>query len=199
MSFVKPEHYAAVRELLAEEDTTLTELLPGVTVHGMDVGKWLARQREHAVWQALLPQQRERLEQLGITALAAPKDAPAKARGGAGSAFERGVEALRQYRLQEGHLTVPRIHVETLPDGTQVKLGVFLSNTKTRRAKLTEERRKILAGLGLDWATGTGRAVGIMRAMDDARDVLTEDEINDLLDGDRDAGWDADDEYEWVR
>lgn len=38
-----------------------------------------------------------------------------------------------------------------------------------------------------------------MRAMDDARDVLTEDEINDLLDGDRDAGWDADDEYEWVR
>ncbi len=35
--------------------------------------------------------------------------------------------------------------------------------------------------------------------MDDARDVLTEDEINDLLDDDRDAGWDADDEYEWVR
>ncbi|WP_399133782.1 helicase associated domain-containing protein [Streptomyces sp. Li-HN-5-11] len=146
-------HYAAVRELLAEEDTTLTELLPGVTVHGMDVGKWLARQREHAVWQALLPQQRERLEQLGITALPAPKGTPAKARGGAGSAFERGVEALRQYRLREGHLTVPRTHVETLPDGTQVKLGVFLSNTKTRRAKLTEERRKILAGLGFDWAT----------------------------------------------
>ncbi len=38
-----------------------------------------------------------------------------------------------------------------------------------------------------------------MRVMDDARDVLTEDEINDLLDDDRDAGWDADDEYEWVR
>jgi hypothetical protein len=28
--------------------------------------------------------------------------------------------------------------------------------------------------------------------------VLTEDEINGLLDGDRNAGWDADDEYEWV-
>ncbi|KJY42417.1 hypothetical protein VR41_07845 [Streptomyces sp. NRRL B-1568] len=28
--------------------------------------------------------------------------------------------------------------------------------------------------------------------------VLTEDEINGLLDGDRDAGWDADDEYEWT-
>jgi hypothetical protein len=36
--------------------------------------------------------------------------------------------------------------------------------------------------------------------MDEVRDVLTEDEINDLLDGDRDAGWDADDDaYEWVR
>ncbi|CAL9334954.1 hypothetical protein SUDANB146_00146 [Streptomyces sp. enrichment culture] len=38
-----------------------------------------------------------------------------------------------------------------------------------------------------------------MKTMDDARDVLTEDEINDLLDGDRDAEWDADDEYEWTR
>jgi hypothetical protein len=35
--------------------------------------------------------------------------------------------------------------------------------------------------------------------MDDVRDIFTEDEINDLLDGDRDAGWDADDEYEWTR
>lgn len=34
--------------------------------------------------------------------------------------------------------------------------------------------------------------------MDNVRE-LTEDEVNDLLDGDeRDAGWD-DDEYEWVR
>jgi len=29
---------------------------------------------------------------------------------------------------------------------------------------------------------------------------LTEDKVNDLLDGgERDAGWDADDEYEWAR
>jgi hypothetical protein len=29
---------------------------------------------------------------------------------------------------------------------------------------------------------------------------LTGDEVNDLLGGDeRDAGWDPDDEYEWVR
>lgn len=38
-----------------------------------------------------------------------------------------------------------------------------------------------------------------MRAMQDPREVLSEDEVNDLLsDDDRDAGWE-DDEYEWVR
>ncbi|WP_079146891.1 helicase [Streptomyces griseochromogenes] len=33
-----------------------------------------------------------------------------------------------------------------------VKLGVFLSNTKSRRAKLTPERLAALAALGLEWA-----------------------------------------------
>jgi hypothetical protein len=46
--------YAAVHELLAEE-SVLAHVEPGVTVHGMDVGKWLQRQREHAVWQGLMP------------------------------------------------------------------------------------------------------------------------------------------------
>ncbi|MEV6319330.1 hypothetical protein [Streptomyces sp. NPDC051776] len=31
--------------------------------------------------------------------------------------------------------------------------------------------------------------------MNDTREVLTEDEVNDLLDGDRDAGWDTDDDH----
>ncbi|MFJ9054010.1 Helicase associated domain protein [Streptomyces bacillaris] len=145
-------HYAAVRELLAEEDTALTELLPGVTVHGMDVGKWLARQRQHTVWAGLMDGQRERLAQLGITALPPAKEAPAKARKGGPGAFERGVTALRQYKARTGTLTVPRRHVEPLPDGTQVKLGVWLTNTKTRRTKLTVEKKAVLAELGLDWA-----------------------------------------------
>lgn len=49
-------------------------------------------------------------------------------------------------------MTVPRSHIETLPDGTMVKLGVFLSNTKSRRAKLTTQRLDALAELGLEWA-----------------------------------------------
>ncbi|MFB7114812.1 hypothetical protein ACFCYR_38915 [Streptomyces sp. NPDC056291] len=52
-------------------------------------------------------------------------------------------------------MTVPRGHVETDEvDGQEhpVKLGVFLSNTKSRRAKLTPDKLAALANLGLDWA-----------------------------------------------
>ncbi|MET9819837.1 helicase associated domain-containing protein, partial [Streptomyces sp. NPDC006355] len=69
------------------------------------------------------------------------------------SAFERGVAALAQYKARTGSLKVPRTHVERLEDGTEVKLGVFLSNTKTRRAKLSADKLQQLADLGLDWAT----------------------------------------------
>ncbi|MEU2856634.1 DEAD/DEAH box helicase [Streptomyces syringium] len=145
-------HYAAVRELLAEE-AGLTDLAPGVTCHGMDVGRWLQRQRQHTVWQALTGSQRERLEQLGITPLPPEPEAPAKpSRGGLG-AFERGVAALAQYKARTGSITVPRGHVETLPDGTEIRLGVFLSNSKSRRAKLTTDKRQALAALGVKWAT----------------------------------------------
>ena len=59
---------------------------------------------------------------------------------------------LRQYRDREGSATVPRGHVETLDDGTEVRLGVWLSNTKARRAKLAPEQLAALGELGLTWA-----------------------------------------------
>ncbi|MER5475256.1 Helicase associated domain protein [Streptomyces sp. NPDC002685] len=146
-------HYAALRELVADEDGE-PEVLPGVTVHGMDVGKWLARQRTSAVWQGLSDGQRERLEQLGITppAPTPEPEVPATPATAPVSAFERGVAALAQYKTRTGSVTVPRGHVETLPDGSEVKLGVFLSNSKSRRAKLTADKLAALATLGLDWA-----------------------------------------------
>jgi hypothetical protein len=52
-------------------------------------------------------------------------------------------------------VTVPRAHVETIVvDGQEhsVKLGVFLSNSKSRRAKLSADKLQQLADLGLDWA-----------------------------------------------
>jgi superfamily II DNA or RNA helicase len=144
-------HYAAVREMIVEE-SVLAYVEPGVTVHGMDVGKWLERQRQHAVWQGLMDGQRERLEQLGVVPLPPEQEAPAKTPKGGPGAFERGVAALEQYKGRTGSVTVPRAHVETLPDGTEVKLGVFLSNTKSRRGKLTADKLQQLAALGLEWA-----------------------------------------------
>ncbi|GED90741.1 hypothetical protein TNCT6_78260 [Streptomyces sp. 6-11-2] len=151
-------HYAALRELVRDEEGQ-ADVLPGVTVHGMDIGKWLARQRKPEVWQALTDGQRKRLEAVRVVPLAPEPEAPAKPSTATVSAFERGVAALAQYKTRTGSLTVPRGHVEQLPDGSEVKLGVFLSNTKSRRGKLTADRLAALANLGLDWAAKSGRAV----------------------------------------
>ncbi|MFD8111040.1 helicase [Streptomyces microflavus] len=45
-----------------------------------------------------------------------------------------------------------RFWSKELPDGTSVRLGVWLSNVKSRRAALTGEQLERLAGLGLEWA-----------------------------------------------
>lgn len=149
-------HYAALRELVADEEGQVgqVEVLPGVTVHGMDIGKWLAKQRKPEVWQTLTEGQRQRLEAIGVVPLAPPAEpkAPPAAPQTALSAFEKGVAALAQYKARTGSLTVPRGHVEALPDGTEVRLGVWLTNTKTRRAKLTDDKLTALATLGLEWA-----------------------------------------------
>ena len=55
-------------------------------------------------------------------------------------------------------MTISKGHVEALPDGSGVKLGVFLSNSKSRRAKLTADRLAALANLRLSWAATEGGA-----------------------------------------
>ncbi|MGW1107975.1 helicase associated domain-containing protein [Streptomyces sp. NPDC002540] len=68
-------------------------------------------------------------------------------------AFERGVAALAQYKARTGSVgPVSRSHAERLEDGAEVKLGVFLSNAKSRRGKLTADKLRRLAELGLEWA-----------------------------------------------
>ncbi|MFF8961047.1 Helicase associated domain protein [Streptomyces sp. NPDC014894] len=143
-------HCAALRELMADEEDQ-SEVLPGFTVHGMDIGKWLAKQRQHTVWTELMGGQRELLEAVGIVPLP-PEPEPAQAPKTALSAFEKGVAALAQYKTRTGSVKPPRAHVEVLEDGSEVKLGVFLSNSKSRRAKLTADKLAALAALGLEWA-----------------------------------------------
>ncbi|MEU4360063.1 helicase associated domain-containing protein [Streptomyces virginiae] len=81
------------------------------------------------------------------------KKATAKASKGGSGALEGGAAALARYATRTGSVTVPRSHVEVLEDGSEVKLGIWLTNTKSRRAKLGADQLKVLADLGLDWAT----------------------------------------------
>ncbi|MEU2027308.1 helicase associated domain-containing protein [Streptomyces sp. NPDC016469] len=142
---------------LLNAGNTLEDVQPGVTYRGDDIGRWVLRQTRD--WTQLNAEQRRRLEELGVRPRAAAQGRKGAARGelkaGAGKgsqAFQRGVEALRQYIAREGKTTVGRQHVEELPDGTSVRLGVFLSNHKNRRDRLTEDQLTALANLGLDWA-----------------------------------------------
>lgn len=81
----------------------------------------------------------------------------AKARA-AQAAFQRDLTALTQWVEREGtHRPVPRRHseeitvdVETEP--TVVKLGVWISNTKSSRDKLTAEQLNALRKLDMQWA-----------------------------------------------
>ncbi|MFF7967055.1 helicase associated domain-containing protein [Streptomyces sp. NPDC007903] len=140
--------------------------MPGVTASGTDIGQWLQRQREHVVWEQLTAGQRERLTALGVTPLppvkpettAVGSETGGKRSKGMSAAFLRGCSALEQYRARTGTVeAVSRSHTEVLADGTAVRLGVWLSNTKVRRATLSREQVERLAGLGLEWARIQGR------------------------------------------
>lgn len=48
--------------------------------------------------------------------------------------------------------SVGRAHIEKLPYGSEIKLGVWVSNTRARRDKLTQERLAALRELDMDWA-----------------------------------------------
>ncbi|MEU5248051.1 Helicase associated domain protein [Streptomyces asoensis] len=146
-------HYAALRELVRDEDQV--DVLPGVTVNGMDVGRFAQKQRQYAVWQGLTDGQRELLEAIGITPLPPESETPPKSPRAASGAFERGIAALAQYKARTGSLAPSRGHEERIVvDGEEcvVKLGVWVMNLKGRRAKLTADKLQALAALGVAWA-----------------------------------------------
>ncbi|MFJ6636970.1 Helicase associated domain protein [Streptomyces sp. NPDC091376] len=144
-------HYTALKSLVAP-GSVLAYVEPGTMVHGADIGRWLATQRQD--WKRLARGQRERLTALGVTPTEQPAvPAPGSARGRRTSgAFERGIAALTQYTAREGRVIVPRTHEEHLPDGTPVRLGIWLTNTRSRRTALSQEQRQQLANLGVEWA-----------------------------------------------
>ncbi|MEU9039378.1 Helicase associated domain protein [Streptomyces sp. NPDC048352] len=155
-------HYRVLADLV-DADGQLPDIAPGVLMDGDDIGRWFQQQKQPATWARLLPEQQERLTALGVEPAQAPPPAPAAARGARGpskaqQAFQRGLAALTQWVEREGaHRPVPRAHgeeiaVEGEAEPVVVKLGVWVSNTKSRRDKLTTDQLDALAQLGVDWA-----------------------------------------------
>ncbi|MFF1546604.1 Helicase associated domain protein [Streptomyces sp. NPDC058291] len=155
-------HYRVLADLV-DADGVLPAIAPGVLFEGDDIGKWLQRQKNPGTWKLLSNEQQERLSALGVQPAEAPSPAPAASRATKGpskaqQAFQRGVAALAQWMEREGaHRPVPRGHAEEITvDGetepVAVKLGVWFSNTKTRRDKLTAEQLDALRELGVEWA-----------------------------------------------
>ncbi|KMO95651.1 helicase [Streptomyces roseus] len=155
-------HYRILADLV-NADGVLPHIAPGVVFDGDDIGRWLQQQKQPATWARLLPEQQARLTALGVQPDQKPSPAPADSRGAKGpskaqQAFQRGLAALTQWVEREGtHRPVPRAHgeeiaVEGEAEPVVVKLGVWVSNTKTRRHKLNQLQLDALRKLGIDWA-----------------------------------------------
>ncbi|MFG2631290.1 Helicase associated domain protein [Streptomyces sp. NPDC048473] len=140
-----------------------------VIVQGEDLGRWVMACRSG--WEKLLPAQHWLLGHvLGLTP-AAEDERPVKRTQD--DKWALNLRAARQFHTREGHLSVPRKHVEHLepeggPAGCQdgadgflaVKLGMVLDNIRKRADKLTEQRRTDLNALDMRWTTttATGRS-----------------------------------------
>ncbi|MFD3880115.1 DEAD/DEAH box helicase [Streptomyces microflavus] len=142
-------HYRVLADLV-DADGHLPQIEPGVLFEGDDLGAWLQRQRR--TWTALSEEQERRLARLGVAPAGRPAPAPAAEGAGKTSAFQRGLAALAQYIAREERTVVARAHVEELPDGSLIRLGVFLSNHKARRDRLDAQQRAAFVELGYAWA-----------------------------------------------
>ncbi|WP_242879862.1 helicase associated domain-containing protein [Streptomyces mobaraensis] len=131
-----------------------------VIVQGEDLGRWAAGCR--LGWDDLLPVQQWLLENvLGLTP-AEEEERPVKRTQS--DRWALNLRAAQQFHAREGHLNVPRKHVEHLeseggPAGRQggtggpvaIKLGMVLDNIRKRAGKLTAQRRTDLNQLGMRW------------------------------------------------
>ncbi|MFJ5840604.1 Helicase associated domain protein [Streptomyces shenzhenensis] len=152
-------HHQVLADLV-DADGSLPDIAPGVLFEGDDLGRWIRRQAKS--WAELSTEQQQRLSALGIKPAERPAPAPVAKSAGKGpskaqQAFQRGLAALAQWIEREGHHRVPRGHAEEIAvEGeaapVPVRLGVWISNTKQRRDRLTPDQRAALRGLGMEWA-----------------------------------------------
>ncbi|MFD7645876.1 Helicase associated domain protein [Kitasatospora sp. NPDC059795] len=136
---------------------TLAGAEPGsIVVQGEDLAGWARAQQTG--WDRLGPAQQWACEHvLGLEPLTPEQLPPAKVSHA--EKEQRNLAAAAQYREREGHLNVPRGHKETLllDDDTtvEVSLGLFITNSRSRRTTIPPARAQRLTELGMRWAPGS--------------------------------------------
>ncbi|MGW3653638.1 Helicase associated domain protein [Streptomyces sp. NPDC000878] len=126
---------------------------PGdVMRQGEDLGWWVRAQR--LGFDKLSTVQQWMLEQvLGITP--ASEDEKPKARRTQADKWALNFAAAKQFYEREGHLQVPRKHVERIvgedQEEREQKLGAWIGNQRSRAATLTPERMEQLSAIGMRW------------------------------------------------
>ncbi|MEU4928346.1 Helicase associated domain protein [Streptomyces yokosukanensis] len=124
----------------------------GVVVHqGEDLGRWVKSVR--FAWGRLTTVQQWLCEQvLGIEP--ATEDEKPQRRTQADK-WTLNYQAAKQYYEREGHLRVPRKHVERIAGGDQeereLKLGAWIGNQRSRAATLAPARVEQLSAIGMRW------------------------------------------------
>ncbi|WP_308400803.1 Helicase associated domain protein [Streptomyces sp. AS02] len=127
---------------------------PGdVLRQGEDLGRWVRAQR--LGWDKLTGVQQWMLEQvLGIEP--ATEDEKPKPRRTQADKWAANLAAAKQFYEREGHLNVPRKHVETVLSDEgwelQFRLGAWIGNQRSRAVTLPEDRREQLSAIRMRWA-----------------------------------------------
>jgi superfamily II DNA or RNA helicase len=139
---------------------------PGECVHqGEDLGRWVKTQR--LGFDKLTTVQQWMCEHiLGITP--ATEGEKPKLRRSQADKWAANLAAARQFYEREGHLRVPRKHVERIvlsgedgdasghedgegPEVQEIKLGAWINNQRSRAATLTPERIEQLSAISMRW------------------------------------------------
>jgi hypothetical protein len=115
-------------------------------------------------WDKLLTVQQWMCEHILGIEPAAEEEKP-KPRTGQADKWALNLAAAKQFYQREGHLRVPRKHVETIVIGSgdddssgerqevrELRLGAWISNQRSRATTLTPERIEQLCAIGMRWA-----------------------------------------------
>jgi hypothetical protein len=130
---------------------------PGVAVHqGVDPGQWV--KSVGFGWDRLTTVQQWMCEHILGIEPASEEEKP-KPRTSQIEKWALHLAAAKQFYEREGHLRVPRRHVERIvisgdeedQEERDIKLGAWIGNQRSRAAPLAPERVEQLSAIGMRW------------------------------------------------